>query len=277
MVWACRASSLVGTRTKPLTACSATGPVYGAHELKALAGAQRCCAHLKQPTRQPHPREAPRPAHPTVPGAHRLPVEQKLQHRQCVGGGLPRARAGPGQQVLPLQRQRNGLLLDQRRSRPAQVCDCLRDTRRTTRAARPPGPGRCPPRLSAPLPRYLQQPGVQTHVFETQRVRLLHGDAGIHAALVRQEERADGDNQSEPGERHFPEVAEPRLLTIRQGTRLRAPTAGVRKARGRRAWGRNLVVLPHSAGLRMSGLGPLGAGRRGSPTAGAGEGKGAGA
>lgn len=60
---------------------------------------------------------------------HRLLVEKQLQHRNSISCRLPGACAGAGQEVLPLQRQRYGLFLDQRRSRPAQVSDSLRRER----------------------------------------------------------------------------------------------------------------------------------------------------
>lgn len=66
---------------------------------------------------------------PVSPATHRLPVEQQLQHRNGISGRLPRASAGPSQEVLPLQGQRDGLFLDQRGPRPAQVGDGLGETR----------------------------------------------------------------------------------------------------------------------------------------------------
>lgn len=71
-------------------------------------------------------RREPWSPHPAA-ATHRLPVKQQLQRGNGIRGRLPRARAGPSQQVLPFQGQRDGLFLDQRGSRPAQVRDGLGD------------------------------------------------------------------------------------------------------------------------------------------------------
>lgn len=117
-------------------------------------------------------RREPWSPHPAA-ATHRLPVKQQLQRGNGIRGRLPRARAGPSQQVLPFQGQRDGLFLDQRGSRPAQVGDGLGDRRTVHRAAPPPATSARP--LSPPW--YLQEPGVETHVLETQRLRVRHAAA----------------------------------------------------------------------------------------------------
>lgn len=215
---------------------SAPGPGPG----DANAAGARSPAAPQAGLREPR---TPNPAAAT----HRLPVEQQLQRGKSVRGRLPRARAGPRQQVLPLQGQRDGLLLDQRGSRPAQVGDGLGDTtrgsaHRPSAAPSPAGPAAQPSPVPAgaggrgPCARSPKPPGPPCR-----------GWAGTARTRARQEGR-DGTwgattNQLR-GHRPLPEVLEPGLPADGGAVRLRrCASPGSPGRRGRRR-------LPGPLGLK---------------------------